>query len=62
MNDLTTITECAAEISRDNPGFGSNEKFDAAVKKSPLRVLVFYDEALIRWSVAETLTDLGVEV
>lgn len=31
-------------------------------KRSPLRVLVTDDEALIRWSVAETLSDLGVEV
>jgi len=29
---------------------------------SPLRVLVVDDEALIRWSVAETLTDSGYEV
>ncbi len=62
MNDLTTTAECAAEISRGKPGFGSNGKFDPAVKKSPLQVLVVDDEALIRWSVAETLTDLGLEV
>jgi len=62
MNDLTTTAECAAEIDRDNPGLGSSEKFDPAVKKSPLQVLVVDDEALIRWSVAETLTDLGLEV
>ncbi len=62
MNDLTTTTECAAEISRCKPGFESNAKIDLYVKKSPLQVLVVDDEALIRWSVAETLTDLGVEV
>lgn len=62
MNDLTTTAECAAEISPGKPGFGFNEKFDRAVKKSPLQVLVVDDEALIRWSVAETLTDLGLEV
>lgn len=33
-----------------------------AAKRSPLRVLVTDDEALIRWSVTETLSDLGVEV
>lgn len=31
-------------------------------KRSPLRVLVTDDEALIRWSVVQTLSDLGVEV
>ncbi|MDO8678206.1 MAG: response regulator [Acidobacteriota bacterium] len=62
MNDLTTTAECAAGISRGKPDFGSNGKFDPAVKKSPLQVLVVDDEALIRWSVAETLVDLGVDV
>jgi CheY-like chemotaxis protein len=31
-------------------------------KTSPLRVLVVDDEALIRWSIAETLTHAGCEV
>ena len=62
MNDLTTRAECGVEISGGKPGFGPSEKFDPAVKKSPLQVLVVDDEALIRWSVAETLTDLGLEV
>lgn len=62
MNDLTNTVEWPAGICRGKPGFGSNEKLDPAVKKSPLRVLVVDDEALIRWSVAETLTDLGLEV
>lgn len=49
-------TECpetvvvAREISR------------AAVKNNPLHVLVVDDEPLIRWSVTETLADLGLDV
>lgn len=34
----------------------------AAVKNTPLHVLVVDDEPLIRWSVTETLSDLGVDV
>jgi DNA-binding NtrC family response regulator len=33
-----------------------------AVKKPPLHVLVVDDEPLIRWSVTETLADLGLDV
>ena len=62
MNDVTTAVDCAAEGSRGKPNLGSSGKFDPAVKNSPLQVLVVDDEALIRWSVAETLADLGFEV
>lgn len=37
-------------------------KFWLAAKKSPRHVLVVDDEPLIRWSVAETLSDLGYDV
>jgi len=37
-------------------------KFWLAPKKSPRHVLVVDDEPLIRWSVAETLSDLGYDV
>lgn len=37
-------------------------KFRAAEKKSPRHVLVVDDEPLIRWSVAESLSDLGFDV
>lgn len=62
MNDLTTAAESSAGISRRKPEIGSSERFHPAVKKSPLHVLVVDDEALIRWSVSETLADLGLEV
>ena len=37
-------------------------KFRLAQKKSPRHVLVVDDEPLIRWSVAESLSDLGYDV
>ena len=37
-------------------------KFRLAEKKSPRHVLVVDDEPLIRWSVAESLSDLGYDV
>lgn len=36
--------------------------FSTSVEKSPRRVLVIDDEPLIRWSVSESLTGLGMEV
>ena len=62
MNDVTTAVECAAMSSGGKPHAGSSGEFAPAVKNSPLQVLVVDDEALIRWSVAETLADLGFEV
>lgn len=59
---MPTTAECTAEISRGKPGVELNGKLGPGVKKSPLQVLVVDDEALIRWSVAETLGDLGFEV
>jgi len=38
------------------------ESHDPSVQKAALRVLVVDDEALIRWSVTETLTGLGMTV
>ena len=37
-------------------------KIRLAAKKFPLRVLVVDDEPLIRWSVAESLSDLGYDI
>jgi DNA-binding NtrC family response regulator len=62
MDDMTIPVECAEEDSRGKAGVGWREQVDPAVKNSPLRVLVVDDEALIRWSVSETLTDFGLEV
>lgn len=40
----------------------ARENSRTAVKNAPLHVLVVDDEPLIRWSVTETLVDLGVDV
>jgi DNA-binding NtrC family response regulator len=40
----------------------AREILRTAVKKLPLHVLVVDDEPLIRWSVTETLADLGLDV
>jgi two-component system response regulator AtoC len=46
-----------------SPAAMDTQEFSGSdVKKSPLRVLVVDDEALIRWSVSQTLEDLGAEV
>ena len=37
-------------------------KFSAATEKFPRHVLVVDDEPLIRWSVAESFSDLGFDV
>ena len=37
-------------------------KFSAALEKFPRHVLVVDDEPLIRWSVSESLSDLGFDV
>ena len=44
------------------PVWTTREILRTAVKKIPLHVLVVDDEPLIRWSVTETLADLGLDV
>lgn len=62
MDDLTMAIACTEGDSSGKPGVGPREQLHPTVKNSPLRVLVVDDEALIRWSVTETLADLGLEV
>jgi len=64
--DLTTAMEAmfAGDPGRsaDRPPGSAVKIPRPAMKRSPLRVLVTDDEALIRWSVVQTLADLGIEV
>lgn len=51
------FAENPSDMARSSAGISS-----AAAEKSSCRVLVVDDEPLIRWSVSESLTDLGMEV
>lgn len=62
---MKTVTCEVDEFSRDIPGDPAVEpegNIAVAAEKFPLHVLVVDDEPLIRWSVAESLVDLGVDV
>ena len=66
MSNGVTRIACTAEweYGRDFPVpvAAAREIPRAEVKKPPLHVLVVDDEPLIRWSVTETLADLGLDV
>jgi DNA-binding NtrC family response regulator len=55
------VREASATIASDTGAIGRAIS-SAPAKKSPPRVLVVDDEALIRWSVGESLAVLGVHV
>jgi DNA-binding NtrC family response regulator len=57
-----TTAECVNPDRFAHRHLAACKLLDPDVTKLPLRVLVVDDEPLIRWSVAETLADLGMEV
>jgi DNA-binding NtrC family response regulator len=62
---MTTVTCIAAADFHPNAPDSDAEsagKISAGPKKFPRHVLVVDDEPLIRWSVAESLSDLGIDV
>jgi CheY-like chemotaxis protein len=62
---MTTITTAVARASRRklaNPPLPEWEISGSLARKAPRRVLVVDDEPLIRWSVAETLSGIGLDV
>lgn len=65
MQDMKATAGAFARISGPDhpaPAVTAREILRTAVKKLPLHVLVVDDEPLIRWSVTETLADLGLDV
>ena len=62
---MTAVSYSVAQDSRSGrrpSKAGTPGNFSAAPKKFPRHVLVVDDEPLIRWSVAESLSDAGVDV
>lgn len=62
MTPVTCKIDDAFEASLDRPESRHVGNFAVAAEKLPRHVLVVDDEPLIRWSVSESLTDLGLEV
>jgi DNA-binding NtrC family response regulator len=53
---------CKIHGDSENPVEAVAGNFSIAAKKFPRQVLVVDDELLIRWSVSESLSDLGMDV
>jgi len=62
MRTVTCALDEVFDENRPEPRLFAKGKFRLATKKSPRHVLVVDDEPLIRWSVAESLSDLGYDV
>ncbi len=62
MNAIAGAFERVSGLDRPASVPTAREILRTAVKKLPLHVLVVDDEPLIRWSVTETLADLGLDV
>ena len=59
--DMTRVA-CKIAETFDEPQAKHMRNSQPAAEKFPIQVLVVDDEPLIRWSVAETLSDLGFDV
>lgn len=62
MRAIARTFERYSGLDYPAPNPTPREILRTAVKKLPLHVLVVDDEPLIRWSVTETLADLGLDV
>ncbi|HEX8027621.1 MAG TPA: response regulator [Vicinamibacterales bacterium] len=62
---MKTVRAAATDGTRGNPahlGTRPMGKFSAQLKNFPRHVLVVDDEPLIRWSVSESLSEIGLDV
>ncbi len=62
MKTQGCAVECDFSVDRPVVADRPVGKFSAAVEKFPRHVLVVDDEPLIRWSVSESLSELGCDV
>ena len=62
MTTFTCVAAAEFHAGRSDSDAESARKISTDAKKFPRHVLVVDDEPLIRWSVAESLSDLGVDV
>ena len=62
MKPLTRVSDANLRAKRPTPGLNPQGNFPDDADFFPRHVLVVDDEPLIRWSVSETLSDLGFDV
>ena len=62
MKPVTCAVEPNSGVIGQSPEADTVGKFQEAAKNSPKHVLVVDDEPLVRWSVAECLSDIGLDV
>lgn len=62
MRTVTGVIEGGSEEDSVKTAWAAAGNFASAAKKFPRHVLVVDDEPLIRWSVAESLADVGMDV
>ena len=62
MTQVSCVVDYDFSVNRPRAAERPLGKFSVATEKFPLHVLVVDDEPLIRWSVAQSLSDLGFDV
>lgn len=62
MKPVTCTTDPDSRANSQNPSIPDPGIFQVLAEKSPRHVLVVDDEPLIRWSVSESLVELGFDV
>jgi DNA-binding NtrC family response regulator len=62
MTQLACTVAAGYRTDRSRPTPKGQRKISTAARKFPRHVLVVDDEPLIRWSIAESLSDAGIDV